>query len=231
MRNGSWARGWRPDRLNRPHPVFDLTHPPSPIPHHHLARGFTLIELLVALAIFVVMAATAYRGLSAMLDARQRIEQENRKWRSVALFYARLGNDLEAVLDRPVRGTADLVLPPLAGNALSVGEDDAQLAFTRSGYAGQAGSLSAAQRVGYRLHGETLELLTWTALDQAPRSRPEINPALQDVTRFELRYLDRNGNWQTQWPLPDQDPGLPTAVEASITLRTGETVQRIFALP
>lgn len=231
MGNGSWAMGWKPDGRNRPHPVFDLTRFPSPTPHHRLARGFTLIELLVALTIFVIMAATAYRGLSAMLDARERIDQENRKWRSVALFYARLENDLEAVLDRPVRGTADLALPALAGNALATGEDDAQLAFTRSGYAGQAGLLSAPQRVGYRLHGETLELLTWTALDQAPRSRPEINPALKDVIKFTLRYLDRNGNWQTQWPLPGQDPTLPTAVEASITLRSGETVQRIFALP
>lgn len=194
-------------------------------------KGFTLIELLVALAIFVVMAATAYRGLSAMLEARQRIEQENHKWRNVAQFYARLENDLEAVLDRPVRGTADLALPSLAGIESTVGEDDAQLSFTRSGYAGQAGMLSAPQRVGYRLHGNTLELLSWAALDQAPRSHPVINPALQDVTRFTLRYLDRNGSWQMQWPLPGRNSGLPAAVEASITLRSGENVQRIFALP
>lgn len=211
--------------------AFDLTPHPYPLTPHRLSKGFTLIELLIALTIFVVMAATAYRGLSAILDARQRVEQENRKWRSVALFYARLENDLEAALDRPVRGTTDLSLAALVGNTLAVGEDDAQLAFTRSGYAGQAGSLSAAQRVGYRLHGETLELLTWAALDQAPRSHPETNPALQGVTQFALRYLDRNGNWQTQWPLPGRNAGLPTAVEASITLRSGETVQRIFALP
>jgi len=217
--------------MRHQHTAFDLTPHPSPLTPNRPCKGFTLIELLVALAIFVIMAATAYRGLSAMLDARQRIDLENRKWRSVALFYARLENDLEAVIDRPVRGTADLPLPALVGNALAVSEDDAQLAFTRSGYAGQAGVLSAAQRVGYRLHGETLEVLTWTALDQAPRSRPENNPALQDVTQFALRYLDRSGNWQSQWPLPGQNPGLPTAVEASITLRSGETVQRIFALP
>lgn len=211
--------------------AFDFTPHPSPLTPHSFTKGFTLIELLVALAIFVVMAATAYRGLNAILDSRQRVEQENNKWRSVALFYARLENDLEAALDRPVRGTADISLAALAGNALAAGEDDAQLAFTRSGYAGQAGSLSAAQRVGYRLRDDTLELLTWTALDQAPRSRPEINPALNDVKQFALRYLDRNGNWQTQWPLPGQNPELPTALEASITLRSGETVQRIFALP
>lgn len=198
---------------------------------HRFSKGFTLIELLVALAIFVVMAVTAYRGLSAMLDARQRIDEENRKWRSVALFFARLENDLEAAIDRPVRGASDLTLPALAGSTLTVGVDDAQLAFTRSGYAGQGSALSPAQRVGYRLHDGSLELMTWTALDQAPRSRPTIDPALKDVRQFTVRYLDRGGNWQTQWPLPGQNSGLPAAVEASVMLRSGESVKRMFALP
>lgn len=220
--NRSCPKGCKSDRPNRPPGIFA---PPPCEP------GFTLVELLVALAIFVVMAATAYRGLSTMLDARQRIDRENQKWRSVALFYARLENDLEAALDRPVRGTADLALPALAGNALAVGADDAQLAFTRSGYPDQTGMLSAAQRVGYRLRGETLELLTWTALDQAPRSRPQTSPALKGVKQFDLRYLDSNGIWHTQWPLPGQSQGLPRALEADLTLLSGETLKRVFALP
>lgn len=231
MRNGEWVMGAKCDRPNHLPPAFDLTPHSSPLTPNPFSKGFTLIELLVALAIFVVMAATAYRGLNAMLDARQRVEQENRQWRDVALFYARLENDLDALLDRPVRSASDLTSPALMGHALTVGEDDAQLAFTRSGYVGQTGSLAAAQRVGYRLRGETLELLSWSALDQAPRSRPEINPALQNVAQFTLRYLDLSGNWQTQWPLPGQVAGLPTAVEAGITLRSGESVQRVFALP
>lgn len=197
-------------------------------------RGFTLVEILVALAIFAIMALAAYRGLSTMLDARERIEQENSKWRSVALFLARLENDLEAISNRPVRSTSDLGLTALTGNAAMLGADDAQLAFTRSGYAGQGGKLSAPQRVGYRLREETLELLTWSALDQAPRSRPDISTALAGVTQFALRYLDQSGNWHTQWPLPGQaaqNPGLPAAVEARLTLRSGETLTRIFALP
>lgn len=196
--------------------------------------GFTLIEILVALAIFAIMALAAYRGLSTMLDARQRIEQENSKWRGVALFFARLENDLEATLARPVRGASDLGLAALTGSTMLHGEDDAQLAFTRNGYAGQSGKLSAPQRVGYRLRGETLELLTWSALDQAPRSHPEISTGLAGVTQFALRYLDQTGNWQTQWPLPgqtEQNSGLPAAVEARLTLHSGETLTRVFALP
>ncbi len=193
-------------------------------------NGFTLIELLVALAIFAIMALAAYRGLSVMLDARQRLDLENRKWRGVAQFFARLENDLGAVLDRPVRGSADVVLSALSGKAVAVAEDEAQLAFTRSGYGAQSGVLAAPQRVGYRLRGETLELLSWQVLDQAPRSRPDAGPALQGVTRFELRYLDRNGGWQQQWPPAGPEAGLPAAVEVRLWLRSGEEVQRVFAL-
>lgn len=193
--------------------------------------GFTLIELLVALAIFAVMAVAAYRGLSVMLDARARVEQENRQWRDLALFFARLGNDLGATLGRPVRGASGLVLPALSGQTVAAGEDDAQLALTRSGYADQVGVPGGPRRVGYRLRGETVELLTWAVLDQAPRSRPDVAPALKGVKDFTLRYLDRSGNWQPQWPPADQNDALPSALEVKIVLLSGAEVRRVFALP
>lgn len=200
--------------------------------HHPLAAGFTLVELLVALTIFAVMSIAAYRGLSTMLDARARIELENHKWRIMALFFARLENDIDAFRKRPARSIADLMLPPLSGNTLAVGEDDAHLAFTRGGYSGQEDKLSAPQRVGYRWRQGQVEILSWANLDQAPRSRPEIYRALGDVSKFELRYLDLAGNWHLQWPLPGQPENLPpSALEVSLTLLSGETVKRVFALP
>lgn len=230
--NGGWGMGGKPDGPARQRPVSDFTPHPSLLPPHHFSKGFTLIELLVALTIFAVMSIAAYRGLSTMLDARARIELENHKWRNVALFFARLENDLDAFRQRPVRSTSDLPLPALAGNAVAVGEDDAQLAFTRGGYSGQEDKLSAPQRVGYRLRQDKIEVLAWAILDQAPRSRPEVYRVLGEVTRFELRYLDPAGNWQLQWPRPGQPANQPpNAVEASLTLRSGETVKRIFALP
>lgn len=207
-----------------------LLAPHSSLLTPHAPKGFTLVELLVALAIFAVMAVAAYRGLSVMLDARERIEQENQKWRGMALFFARLENDLGAVLERPVRGTSDLLLPAFSGRPVAVAPDEAQLAFTRIGYGGQAGALAAPQRIGYRLRGEAVELLTWEVLDQAPRSSPVASAALDGVTQFDLRYLDRNGGWQQQWPPAGQDGGLPSAVEVRVKLRGGEEARRVFAL-
>lgn len=204
--------------------------------HHRSAvcrdsKGFTLIELLVALTIFAVMSVAAYRGLTTMLDARTQVEAENHKWRKVALFFSRLENDLDAFRPLPIRGTSDLPLPALVGNTVATGEDDAQLAFTRSGFTGLEGKLAAPQRVGYRLRQGQIEVLGWSVLDRAPRSQPEVFQALGDITRFELRYLDATGNWQRQWPLPGQPPELPpNALEVSLTLLTGETVKRVFAL-
>ena len=58
-------------------------------------KGFTLVELLVALAIFAIMTGFAYRGLTAMLDSREALQRESRKWRDVALFVSRVEREVD----------------------------------------------------------------------------------------------------------------------------------------
>jgi general secretion pathway protein J len=67
------------------------------------ARGFTLLEVLVAVTIFALLGMAAYSGLDAVLKARARLDDENRQWRSVALFWVRLERDLSAFVERPAR--------------------------------------------------------------------------------------------------------------------------------
>ena len=60
-----------------------------------------MVELLVALAIFALIAGFAYRSLQSMLDSRDALQNETRKWRDIALFVGRMDRDLSAVLVTP----------------------------------------------------------------------------------------------------------------------------------
>ena len=194
-------------------------------------RGFTLVEMLVALTIFALMSVLAYRGLNAVLQTREHLTEDNRRWRDIALTLAQLEQDLNQVVNRPVRDSGDLQLPALVGNPLALGANEAPLNFSRMGLAWQTGVLADVQRHGYRLNNGTIEQLVWPVLDQAPRSEPAVNRLLERVSRFELRYLDGSGNWQPQWPLPGLAATLPAALEVVIELDGGARLTRVFALP
>ena len=52
---------------------------------------------------------------------------------------------------------------------------------------------------------------------------------LDDVTRFELAYLTRDGFWADAWPRAG-DSELPRAVKVRLTLGSGEVIERWLAL-
>ena len=56
---------------------------------HAHARGFTLIELLIAISIFVVMAAMAYGGLSAVITSRETVTAALDRSKIMPLTFAR----------------------------------------------------------------------------------------------------------------------------------------------
>lgn len=193
-------------------------------------RGFTLVEMLVALTIFALMSVLAYRGLDAVLQTRAHLAEDNRRWRDIALTLAQLEQDMGQAVNRPVRGSGGLPLPALVGHVQAGDASGAQLSVSRMGMAWQSGVLADVQRHGYRLNKGTLEQLVWPVLDQAPRSEPAVHPLLERVRRFELRYLDRGGTWQSRWPLPGMT-ALPAALEVVLELDDGVAVTRVFALP
>lgn len=189
-------------------------------------KGFTLLELLIAVAILAIMFGMAYRGLDALLEARERVTIQSQKWRAVELFFARLDQDLHAIVARPIRDVSGLRVNPLImDNALS-NANSAQLEFTRMSLGSEH---SNTQRVGYRLKNQKLELLIWPVLDRAPRTEPQVTEIMAEIGAFELRALDANGAWQTEWR-PSDSTLLPRAIEVQLQLPTRERVQRIFAL-
>jgi len=70
------------------------------------ARGFTLIELMIALAILSLLALLSFRGLGAVLDARDQVRQETQKWTRVTAFFARFQRDVQLSAPSPLRGTS-----------------------------------------------------------------------------------------------------------------------------
>lgn len=194
-------------------------------------RGLTLIELLVAITIFAVLSGVAYRALTVVLDSRARIEQENRKWRDLALFFARLEQDVAAVAPRPIRDTGNAIAPAFVGKPASTDPNQATLTLTRTALVAEPGSVEPPRRLGYRLRGGDVELLTWSALDQSPSDVPRVVAVLHAVQQLDLRYLDSRGQWYETWPppgTPAAPTAVPTGVQVSLSLASGERITRLL---
>jgi general secretion pathway protein J len=203
--------------------------------------GFTLIELLVALTIFAVLSLLSYRALGGLFTTREQLNAETAKWRDLALFFARVENDLAAVINRPIRTADDRIAGALCLNAFTPVGNDATLSFTRVGFvdvAMQQDASASPQRIGYRQKEASVEWMLWPALDQGPRAVPQVFAAIDNIREAKWRALDRRNSWRSDWPpapascaQPDKDtPPLPQALELSLTLTSGETVTRVFAL-
>jgi general secretion pathway protein J len=193
-------------------------------------RGFTLIELLVALVIITLLSIAGYRGLDTVLQTRERVTVETRKWQHLTFFFSRLSQDVAQAVPRSVRDEDGAIeRAAWIGNEVKVGENDAELIFTRAGIPDQGSALQAPQRIAYRFEQGAILQLRWPALDAAPRAKIVRYPVLEGVGDFKLRHLDANGIWQPKWQNTNLTL-LPTALEVTLTLQSGEVVTRIFAL-
>ena len=194
------------------------------------AVGFTLVELLVALAIFAVMSGFAYRGLSAMLDSREALQKESRKWRDVALVVGRLERDLAAALPRSALNAAGTRMASLSSSIDATSPQG--IVLTRAGNALLENTLSAPQRVAWRLRENRVERLAWAGVDAGPREEATATPVLASASALSFRFLEPKGlEWRPTWGLPGTDEGLPAAVEFTLTLASGERIVRIVDMP
>ena len=190
------------------------------------ARGFTLLEVLVAVSIFALLGMAGYAGLDAVLKARARLDDENRQWRSVALFWVRLERDLSAYVERPARLRGSAPMAAFLGEQNADSEFAAQLELTRLG-ASDAGD-APPERVAYRLRQGKLEWLRWPALDSAPRAEPDVAVLLEQVAALEFSSRDGAGLWTPRWP-PNVTSVQPTAVKVRLQLESGEVLTRVYA--
>ena len=189
------------------------------------ARGFTLIELLTALLILSLLALMSYRGLGAVLDAREHVKQETEKWRSVASFFARFERDALLAAPRPVRAAYGDA-PAWRGSPAATPEP--RLEFSR--FASVPG-VDTARRLAYWLNEkQEIELWLWSGLDIPPNGVPVRYPLLGGVAKFEVDYLTAGLAWVDTWPAAVLDSPIPRAVRLRVALVSGEEIVRIFEL-
>lgn len=192
------------------------------------ARGFTLVEILVALALMAIVAALAWRATASMVDGETRLAGESQRWRALDSAFARLEADVRQAQPRAIRSGTKVEPAWLA--ALEQNGATA-LVFTRAGpeFAVEPGM--AGQRIGYRLRDRALELVYWPALDRASDTdpAPAVYQLVDDVTSFRVEHLTDAGRWIDRWPR-DGEGDVPRAIRVGMTLVSGETIERWYAL-
>ncbi len=191
------------------------------------SRGFTLLELIVVIAIFGVMSAMAYGGLSSVLKTRVHVEQSLERTAEYQKAYMRLRNDFQNTHNRPVRDPYGTTQPAF------IGDTYAHVTLTHGGWRNPLSQARASlERVSYYLDADKRALIrsSYRVLDQAQDSKPVEVALLDHVSELSWRYLDNTRQWQTTWPPASLNgstsgssttpPAPPMAVE--ITLHTDD---------
>jgi len=201
-----------------------------PAPGAAPRSGFTLVEVLIAILIFGILTAMTYRALTGVLETRRRVEQENRKWRTIAYALTRIEQDIGASLNRPVRDAGGIMRPAFVGNPVPIA-GEGQLMLTRTGQLDAEGYETAPLRVGYVLRDGVLLQLSWPVLDQGVRTNPTMTPLLSGIQRLEFAYAGASGQPTPFWPQTGVagTDALPAAIAMRITFVSGEQLSRMFA--
>lgn len=197
----------------------------------HGFQGFTLLELLVAVAVFAVLSAMAYGGLSNVIDNSQQTELSMKRLQQVQLAMLKISRDFTQLSQRGIR---DEYGNP--NNYILTGEGgDFIIEFSRGGRRNPAElQRSHLQRVAYKLEENTFSRLYWPHLDRTQEMQPYESVLLEDVEDASIRFLDNSNEWHNEWP-PLSATGLPgdtsvalSAIEFTLELQDWGELVRIF---
>ena len=210
-----------------------------------VSAGFTLIEVLVAMAITALISAVAYGALSTALSGAESVRSAMLRSQDINQTLTLLSRDIRQVVNRSIVDEFDQRAPALNGGALS----RYPLTLTRAGWHNSTGApRSALQRVRWWIEDDVLWRAHFPVLDRTPGTEAIETAMLDDVERFEVRFLptisdvksDRDDviddrNWRDNWMLDVSQPGLelptPAAIEIVLQLsRLGE-LRRLYVLP
>lgn len=197
-------------------------------------RGFTLLEVLMAVGIFSIIGVGAYHVLQLVITSAATTAVHSEALSRLQRAMLLIGNDLEQVVDRPVRDVREEW-----SNALISDHDGYLLEFTRQGWRNPLQlPRSNLQRVAYALQSYpdpdspgrfSASLLRYyrQVPAHASTSQPKGLVLLDNVLDTRFRFLDRRGVWHAAWPA-DVGDALPLAVEIGIETGDAGMVKRVF---
>lgn len=192
--------------------------------------GFTLLELLVAVAVFAILSAMAYGGLSNVIDNSRQTEASMERLQQVQLAMLKLSRDFTQLAQRQIRDEYGNT----SGYILAGEDGDIFIEFSRAGRRNPAEMLrSHLQRVAYKLEDNTLYRLHWPHLDRTQEMEPYENALLEDVENASVRFLDNNNEWHNDWPPfdaagPGDDTSVIAAIEFTLELQDWGELVRLY---
>ena len=195
------------------------------------AKGFTLLEVMIAIAVFAVMSAMAYSGLNSVMRSKQGMDEHADRLVKIQKAFTIIGRDIEQTVARAIRDEYGDEKEMLRSQEY----EDIKLELTHTGwrnpFPNEKRVRSVLQRTAYQLKDNQLQRLYWFDLDRGTESKPFETPLLDNVQVFELRFVDQNKQWQTQWPKLNSDEIIPLAVEVNIEIDGLGRLTRLFRVP
>ena len=197
-----------------------------------IMKGFTLFEVMIAVAIFGVVGTISAIGLNQLIVEVESVKQENSRLSELQMAFLTIGRDVQQTVNRPIRD----IYGDNRNAFVSSNVGEYKFELSKIGYRNPAKFLrSNMQRVAYLIEDNNLYRVSWPALDQFQGIEPRRRLLIKDVDALDLRFLNKEGEWITEWPpLTNEietDPGLPRAVEVSLDLKEMEKINRVFILP
>lgn len=188
--------------------------------------GFTLFELVIAIAIFMVMGAIAYPGLTHMARTGNIIGETNQQLSELQFAVTYLSRDWVQVSPRKIRNR-------YGDEESNVVIEDNRITFTRGGRSNLTGQQrSNLQRVQYRLVDKALVREHWLSLDQGIEEEPFASVLLRDVESFEVHLIDSSEKKIETWPtIASVGAGSPIALNFTLEVAKMGTIRRILEIP
>ncbi len=190
------------------------------------SRGFTLFEMVVAVAIFMVMGAIAYPGLTHMAKTGQVINESNQRMSELQFAVTYLSRDWAQVSTRKIRNR-------YGDEESNIVIADNSIAFTRGGRSNLTQQpRSQLQRVQYRLQDKKLVREHWLSLDQGIAEEPFASVLLNGVDSFEVSFIDSDEKKIESWPaVVSGGTGAPIALSLVLEMADIGSIRRILEIP